>query len=76
MGVVFSKTETLFKSLALENKHTHILPHNSNSPRKVPPRPPSNAYITQATMGDKILRSINTICLNFSPFPPLPQAML
>ena len=24
------------------------------------------------TMEDKILRTINTICLNFSPFPPLP----
>ena len=24
------------------------------------------------TMQDKILRTINTICLNFSSFPPLP----
>ena len=27
-------------------------------------------------MEAKILRTINTICLNFSPFPPRPQAML
>ena len=26
----------------------------------------------RSTMEDKILRTINTICLNFSPFPPLP----
>ena len=28
--------------------------------------------VMQPTMEDKILRTINTICLNFSPFPPLP----
>ena len=27
-------------------------------------------------MEEKILRTINTICPNFSPFPPIPQAML
>ena len=26
----------------------------------------------KSTMEDKILRTINKICLNFSPFPPLP----
>ena len=26
----------------------------------------------QGSMEDKILRTINTICLNFSSFPPLP----
>ena len=29
-----------------------------------------------STMEDKIVRTINMICLNFSPFSPLPQAML
>ena len=28
------------------------------------------------TMGDKTLETIDTICLNFSPFPPHPQVML
>ena len=28
--------------------------------------------LVKTTMEDKILKTINMICLNFSPFPPLP----
>ena len=36
----------------------------------------STAIYGLYTMGDKILGTINTICLNFSSLPPHPQAKL
>ena len=44
--------------------------------KPVSPTSVSVATESRPTMEDKILRTINTICLNLSPFPPLPQAML
>ena len=44
--------------------------------KPVSPTSASVATESRPTMEDKILRTTNTICLNFSPFPPLPQAML
>ena len=43
--------------------------------KPVSPTSASVATESRPTMEDKILRTTNTICLNFSPFPPLPQAM-